>query len=126
MVDNQQMRAVAVGQGSLMGNPFTPLFRLSLLLSVQHGSPLTNGPSQGGQMTLRPFNDDRMQDHKQTLKSVQTYLHLSTEVALLCQGRHVTTSALCSDSSSDVLISTASWILFIERFTTSLARSPGG
>ncbi len=57
---------------------------------------------------------------------LQTYLHSSAEVAVQCQWKHVRAAALCSDSSSDVLYSTASLPRLTQRSTTSLPRSPGG
>lgn len=78
------------------------------------GNPTSSQHARGMDDIKSPFNGTK--GILSLSLSLQTYLHWSAEVAVVCQGRHVRAAALCSDSSSDVLISA-----FTQHLLTSLS-----
>lgn len=98
-------------RGRRWGNPAIPAGSLSLSACT---------------LLLKRHHDIKTQSHSSITHSLippslQTYLHSSAEVAVQCQGKHVRAAALCSDSSSDVLISTASLTRYTHHLLTSLS-----
>lgn len=99
-------------RGRRWGNPAIPAGSLSLSACT---------------LLLKRHHDIETQSHSSIIlslipPSLQTYLHSSAEVAVQCQGKHVRAAALCSsDSSSDVLISTASPTRYTHHLLTSLS-----